>query len=201
MAQKQEHRTKRGDRVRIKDDVTHMYQMARVYNEAIVKKITHDHLGYPAIYVEWDRDHWAYSGEEDGWVLEAHFDLVEEDMPDNNEEFIQGLADLLNQWQSNREPDKTPALDPRSDKPYDDSYEGLLAAAEKDAREGEAFIVIVAKTERSGGVELIAPRVYMDNKTSDAGLVCEAAMADLVAHSYARLISRVAKDENGQAGS
>src|SRR3954467_9670267 len=103
MAEKQPHRTKPRDRVRIKDDVTHMYPMARVYSEGVVGDRTHDNLGYPMIFIEWDKDHWAYSGEEDRWVLEAHFDKVEESKMEEKPDIVEALAKLLEQYRSQGE--------------------------------------------------------------------------------------------------
>jgi hypothetical protein len=105
MAERQEHRVKIGDRVRVKDSVTHMYQYARVHNEGFVRGLEYDTLGYPLILIEWDRDHWAYSGEDDGWTDEAHFELVEDQMEKDNrfDDLLTGLSNLVSSFQEEGE--------------------------------------------------------------------------------------------------
>lgn len=203
MPENQPHRTKPRDRVRIKDSVTHMYPNARVYNEATVRRRMHDSLGYPLIYVEWDKDHWAYSGEEDRWVLEAHFDKVEEHKmaAEEKPDFMQALSDLLKQYQDqDAEPEektddeKVSAIEPGTD------YDSVLDKAVEDARNGEAFIIIVATPEEYRGTALIAPHAYVHSKRDDAGFLVEAVMADLVAQNYSRLASdflQVKREDGG----
>lgn len=186
---KQEHRTKVNDRVRIKDSVTHMYPKARVYNEAIVRGRKHDEFGYPVIFVAWDQNHWAYSGEEDRWVMEAHFDLVEDSMADKkNEDFIKGLAELFERWKDDGplDEDEADQTDPRPTQ--DPTYDEVLKAAMKDAGTGDAFIVLVARPEEFNGVNLVVPHVYMHSKLDDAAMMLEATMADYAAQSHARLV-------------
>lgn len=187
MPEKQEHRTKLNGRVRIKDEVTHMYPSARVYNEGIVRRQIHDELGYPMIFVEWDKDHWAYSGEQDRLLLEAHFDPVEETMADKNEDLAAALTEFLKGWQnkdeeSNINKDKD---DPRPTEEY--SYEHILDNAVKDALDGEAFIVISASSENFQGTDMLAPHVYVHHKSEAARLFLEATIADYVAQSVLRM--------------
>jgi hypothetical protein len=207
MAEKQEHKVSVGDRVRIKDSVTHMYPSARAYNEGWVRALQHDKFGYPMIYVEWDHDHWAYSGEENGWTDEAHFDLVEGSMPENDEKFdalLNGLGELVSQFRDTEEPQGDDESKPdRKMEGHKMSYEEVLKRAHDDAQEGEAYIVIVARTEEFNGNEIVNPRVYMHSKREDAALLLDAAMADVVAQTYSKLaLGLIAEAKrNGSFGS
>lgn len=203
----QPHRIKSGDRVRIKSEITHMYPEARAYNEGIARAVTHDEFGYPLFYIEWDKDHWAYSGEQDRWVLEAHFDLVEEEMAEDKRfnELLKGLGDLVESFASDNE-----GVSEKSDKTLMEeagdmdgpTYDEIIDRAAEDAREGEAFIILVARPDTFNGVEMIAPRIYMDSKREDAAMMLEVAMADAVAQTYANLVQRHADlKKDGETGS
>lgn len=208
MALKQEHRTKVNDRVRIKDSVTHMYPMARAYMEGTVRERKHDQLGYPLIFIQWDHDHWAYSGEHDRWVLEAHFDLVEDQMDDKENNLLKALARLVSDFQESDELDERkpegknePSEDPRPDREY--TYDEVLNMAMDEARDGEAFIVLVARPENFNGSEIIAPQIYMHQKSEDSAMVLEATMADVAAQTHARLAIKLINQAkaDGSSGS
>jgi hypothetical protein len=166
MPQKQEHRTKKDQRVVIKDSATHMYPMARAYNEGWVRRQQHDHLGYPLVYVEWDKDHWAYSGEEDRWVLEAHFDPVEDSMADDKyNNLLKALADVVAQAQSDEAPKSEAVPDELEEKELN-------------------------------GHEVTIPILFIHSKDDKSALLVDAAAADHVAHSAQRLIQEYLRDKD-----
>lgn len=203
MPENQPHKTKPKDRVRIKDSVTHMYPMARAFSEAVVKKRMHDPLGYPMIFVEWDKDHWAYSGEENGWAFEAHFDRVEEtEMAEEKgkPDLAEALAKLLEQYRPVQEDSETGSPQENDPDQEDGSdYESILAKALEDAQDGEAYIVLVAYPEEYQGTPIIVPRIYTNSKRDDAALLLDATMADFVAQSYSRMVTDLiqARRDNG----
>ena len=198
MAEKQEHRTKLNQRVRIKDTMTHLYPNARAYNEGFVRKQIHDDYGYPLIYVEWDKDHWAYSGEQDRVVLEAHFDPVEEDMSEEKDlrELMEALLERLNSGEASEpKEDSHPDAD-------DYTYDKVLGRAMQDASEGEAYIVLVAAQESHGDTELLVPHIYLHSKSDESALMLEAAVADHVAQTMIRLAQEVGRSKrHGPTGS
>lgn len=184
-----------------------MYKNARAFNEAVVRGRKHDEFGYPLIFVAWDHNHWAYSGEDDRWVLEAHFDLVG-DMADKdkNEDFIKQLGELFKRWESDDEPqDEDEPVEANGGTHVDEApYEDTLEMAIKDARNGEAFIIMVARKEEYGGMSLVVPHIYMHSKRDDAALMLESTTADLAAQSHARLSAQLidaAKRDNGPSSS
>lgn len=207
MMDKQEFRTRIGSRVRIRDSVTHMYPNARVYNEAIVRARKRDQLGYPIIYVEWDKDHWAYSGEEDGWAIEAHFDLVEDQMAEDKRfnELLGGLSDLVNNFKSEGEtPDESKEkleIEPQEESKM--TYNEVLDRALEDARDGEAFIVLVARPQEFRGNQIITPHMYKHSKREDADMMLEAVMADIASQAYTQLVMQLIAERkrDGSSGS
>jgi hypothetical protein len=198
MPQKQEHRTKKDQRVVIKDSATHMYPMARAYNEGWVRRQQHDHLGYPLVYVEWDKDHWAYSGEEDRWVLEAHFDPVEDSMADDKyNNLLKALADVVANAQSEQgEGQPSPVPDELEEKDKEFTYEYVLQRGFEAALAGSGFLLFVAHKEELNGHEVTIPILFMHSKDDEGALLVDAAAADHVAHSAQRLIQEYLRDKN-----
>lgn len=205
----QPHRTEINGRVRIKDDMTHMYPSARVYNEAIVRGQMHDPLGYPLIKVEWDKDHWAYSGEEDRWVLEAHFDPVEgkssmDKKPDINE-FTEALASLISDHfgggedEAGLKPKPKDKEDNRPDREY--NFEETLDLGVDDARNSAAFVLFIATHDQIDDKDVLIPAVFRHSKRGDAELLLEVAISDYVALSLARLVNDALKDEHDGSSS
>lgn len=197
MPAKQEHRTQVHDRVRIKDTVTHMYPHARVWSEGTVMKRMHDHHGYPLIWIEWDKDHWAYSGEEDRWVLEAHFDVVENTMAEEDKpDFMDALWELMQQHRKDTGREEPKPKDTRPTGPL--SYEDILNKGYDAAEKGEAFILVVASPEVFNETEVVIPRIYLHSKNDPSALLLDAAVADYVAQAMGRLIQR---QDDGSASS
>jgi hypothetical protein len=184
MPENQEHRTRPQQRVRIKGDLTHMYEHARAFNEGTVRRQLHDEFGYPLILVEWDKEHWAYSGQPDGLYLEAHFDPVEEKMADKQEDFLAAIANLVEQFQNQNEGEEKP--DPRPTK--EPKYKDILEKAVEAAEEGEAFLIFVVTPDESLDKGIMFPAIFADSKSDAAALALDATAADYVASSVLRLV-------------
>lgn len=47
-------------------------------NVGWIREHREEKYGYHQVLVEWDKDHWAYNGQPDGWTWEGHFEQAEE---------------------------------------------------------------------------------------------------------------------------
>jgi len=67
-------------RVRLREGVDSGFYggLARVGCEGWVRRRKREKYGFPQVLIEWDKDHWAYNGQEDCWTWEGHFEAVEE---------------------------------------------------------------------------------------------------------------------------
>lgn len=172
-----------------------MYPMARAYNEGWVRRQQHDHLGYPLIYVEWDKDHWAYSGEEDRWVLEAHFDPVEDSMAeDKYNNLLKALADVVAKAQSDEAPKSEPVPDDLEEKDKELTYEYVLQRGFEAAAKGSGYLLFVAHKEELQGQEVVIPILFMHSKDDEGALLVDTAAADHVAHVAQRMIQDALRD-------
>jgi hypothetical protein len=68
-----------------------------------------------------------------------------------------------------------------------------------DARDGEAFIVLVARPEEFNNTEILSPRIYMHSKREDAASCSMHAMADAVAQTYATLVMNLILEAKSEA--
>ena len=101
--QEPQQRFKANARVRLREGVDPGFYngFSRVGNEGWVRKRKLDKYGYPQVLVEWDKDHWAYNGQPDGWTWEGHFEIAEDanmsETPDKNQrdEALQTLAETF----------------------------------------------------------------------------------------------------------
>lgn len=66
----------RGHRLELKPEVRHLYEKAVPGMRGWAKNVKIDDYGFPLVYVQWDKDHWRYTGEEDGWTFQDHFNVI-----------------------------------------------------------------------------------------------------------------------------
>lgn len=69
-------------RVRLRDGVDPNFYggMGMAGNEGWIRRQEHEpQYGFVRVYIEWDKDHWAYNGAPDMWTWEGHFETVKED--------------------------------------------------------------------------------------------------------------------------
>lgn len=201
--QKQEHGTKVNQRVRLKSDgQDSLYVAAFSGGEGWVRKQDHDSHGYPIVYIEWDKDHWTYSGEPDKWALDAHFEPVEESTVGEDKQIpeeLQGLfLKLLEEYQ-NSQKDKVESTPAEAEGL---EYKTLLAEAYEAAKEAEAFLVIaVGDGGEIDGYPAFLPMVFSNYKNEDVGAILESYLAMILAKGYYGRVADIIKtkhDEKGQ---
>lgn len=58
-----------------------VYRYAVAGSRGTIRKVKEDEFGFPLVYIEWDKTHWRYNNEPDGWTFASHFKTIEEDDP------------------------------------------------------------------------------------------------------------------------
>jgi hypothetical protein len=165
------------DRVVIKSDVTSMYPNARAYMEGTVERQRHDAFGYPHAYIKWDKTHWAYSGEEDGWTLEEHFEPVKEKKMADNKLDKDALWNLFEQFLAENENNEEDTTEPTEKL---DEYEEKLRLAYEEAKEASAFVLVYV-ADAGGAIVPVALEGARDKQLIP---ILEAAMSDLAAQAH-----------------
>lgn len=204
--ERQEHKLKTNQRVRLKaNGQDALYPMACAGSEGWIRKLDIDPLGYPMVYIEWDKNHWAYNGEQDRWTFESHFDPVEEnDMSDQQgqtppPEFVNFMNMMWQQFQASQSeseaaPEPPPLNEPEADESAtpiatEEQFNQALAKSLDAAKESDAFILITVdrKALPNTSVPLLTPSIVTCYKTPESGHVAELHMARFVAFAMEQL--------------
>ncbi len=54
-----------------------VYQRALAGSRGTIRASKLDDYGFEKVYIEWDKDHWRYNEEPDGWTFASHFKEAE----------------------------------------------------------------------------------------------------------------------------
>src|SRR5881628_1363731 len=63
-------------RVALKDGADNVYIYALAGTEGWVRGFKTDAEGFELVKIEWDKEHWRYNGQPDGWTFADHFYVV-----------------------------------------------------------------------------------------------------------------------------
>lgn len=63
-------------RVALAEGVDDVYQLALPGTQGWVRDHKKDPDGFDMVAVEWDKDHWRYNGQPDGWTFAEHFKVI-----------------------------------------------------------------------------------------------------------------------------
>lgn len=167
-----------GQRVRLKGQGQDgPYAMAGAGSVGWVRERKLDSVGYPMVYIEWDRDHWTFNGETDMWTFEDHFEPVKEEAmsdKDKEKDLETRLRDLFLEFQA-AHGDTSKASD---------LYHRRLKEAVEVAEEGSAFMVITLGRD-------YYPSVFYNYKDDKSGMLLEAQLSQLASQSHAHLVQDV----------
>jgi hypothetical protein len=183
---KQEHHLRINQRVRLKlEGQDALYKFACAGSEGWVRKQKYDELGYPKVFIEWDKDHWAYNGEKDQWVLEAHFEPVKgENMSDDLDTFQ--MFQKFQQFLASQNGESVP--EESTEPTVDQRYADALTKANEIAAEADAFLTIaVTRKPTEDGVPALMPIVVNGYKNDESALVLELQLARLGLSSFEQL--------------
>jgi len=161
-------------RVRLREGVDPGFYggYSRVGSEGWVRRRKKDKYGYPQVLIEWDKDHWAYNGQEDCWTWEGHFEAVDEtqetQMPEQDdkpqptsddefkahiqaiaEKFVTNVYGAIAEHRGETPPTEEPEAEAEEDteeksdgKPTEEDWEALLGEAMKSLGSTPAYVVI-----------------------------------------------------------
>jgi hypothetical protein len=193
-------------RVKLRDGVDpSLYGgFSRVGNEGWIRKRKRDKYGYPQVLIEWDKDHWAYNGQQDGWTWEGQFQAVEEKemadaTPNNLEEQVKGITDTFVK-------SLVTALNPQSEPPADEPDEGdepesegsseewdsLISQAQESIGKAPAYLLVALEyAETPNAPPMIVPRVFHAAREPEHALVIQSQLAHLTASFQDATIAKI----------
>jgi hypothetical protein len=174
---------------------------SRVGNEGWIRKRKRDRYGYPQVLIEWDKDHWAYNGQEDGWTWEGQFEAVEENQmaegqPTNStdreqhvreitENFVQALFGAMgpSAAQVERPPaDITAQPQVEEPEPEEDKWEDLAKEAGEIVAASPAYLVIALEhVETPDAPPMIIPRTFHAARKPEFELIVQSHLGHVLA--------------------
>lgn len=186
-------------RVSLKNSVDNVYLYALVESQGWVREQKIDDDGFHLVYIEWDKDHWRYNGQPDGWTFADHFNVigppeprvVEPEQIEPEEEpqvTINGinLPDFLAQLTTAPEPE----IEGEEEEPGDLYMKELMEAM--DAASGaEGFIMISIRRAANpeNPQELIfVPVVHTNSLTEEAHVLLDVQLAECASQSYQEMM-------------
>lgn len=179
--------------IRLKGEYPGVYNLAPEGGVGYARKRAEDN-GYSMIYVEWDKSHWSYSGEQDMWTFEEHFELVdkEEEMsepdkrklpPGLRDEMQEMLEEILEQYGSGEEEEE------KADEPLviistPEEHAELAEQLEAFGQRAEAFVLFgVRKIDKDGDIAL-SPFALSSYKDAVAGIFLETQISQFSASAF-----------------
>jgi hypothetical protein len=213
--QKFEHTTRIDQYVKLKSNgEDQLYSAACAGSPGWIRKHDHDKVGWPMVWIEWDKEHWSYNGEEDRWAIEAHFEPVEETMSEEPKPPVDGgkmmemFAEFLKTQgiEPGAQAESTP---PPSSEPEDEQakhkeqYGQLLDAVYEQMKEADSFLCIFVDRQHptDSPVPVLIPRVANFYLSPEGGLLLEAHLSKLAAMAHEEVaIDKIRQVLNAEDG-
>lgn len=189
--------------VRLKmDGQDALYPFAGAGSPGWVRKQQHDRLGYPQVFIEWDKNHWSYNGEPDKWAMEAHFEPLENaPMSDQsqNQPTPENMAQMFAAFQQfMADQSQQPAQQETNDTLAED-YKKSIETVIELLNEADSYIVITTtRVERDGRPPAITPRAINFYKSVEGGMIAELQLSKMAAMSHEEQILRALSLETNE---
>lgn len=165
-----------------------VYLFAQAGSRGTVRNTKVDEMGFPLVYIEWDRDHWKYNGEPDGWTFESHFQILE--LPDQPKAWVDFL---IKQAENRRDDERCSQCGQEHDDEVRKAHEALeaLEKATQAAANAEGwFMVTVAPGEdpQFPGMTVYHPKIFAGLLTENAADMIEAQIVHLATLAHQDMI-------------
>ena len=112
-----------------------VYRAATAGSRGSIKGIKEDDMGFLLVNIEWDKGHWTYAGQNDGWTFANHFAVVAENElicgsdedPQAKDQYIEAIMDAFDEASESqgfllvalKEPDPSAILRRQGPRPFE----------------------------------------------------------------------------------
>lgn len=204
-------------RVKLRGDVDPSFYngFSRTGNEGWIRKRKRDRYGYPQVFIQWDKNHWAYNGQEDAWTWEGQFEAVEENVmaetpeePSNTEEqirditenFVSSIFSALGQQQASISEEPEQSAEDNNQAEEAAQWESLVNEASEAIVNSPGYLVIALEYAKAPeSPPMILPRVFQASIKPDYALIVQSQLAHLMASlqdtTIAQILDQKSKNE------
>lgn len=178
-------------RVALKDGADSVYLFALAGTEGWVRDHKLDEHGYELVKIEWDKDHWRYNGQSDGWTYKNHFKIIgPPNFPKEQTEAIEESeleATLADELESIGDIDLESS-------PSDDQlavYVDTLTEATEAASESEAFLMIAVRrvpNPENPRETMFIPQIFTTSTSKEGALLLDIQLAECASTSYEEMV-------------
>jgi hypothetical protein len=181
-------------RVALIDGADNVYTFALAGTEGWIRERKIDDLGYDLVKIEWDKDHWRYNGQPDGWTFETHFKAIgpPEVPAEKTEDKQEDDEKEENEPQMEIVPVGEISL---TDAPPADHqievYIDTLTEAMDAASESEAFLMIAVRrvpNPENPRETMYVPQIFTTSTTQEGALLLDIQLAECASTSYEEMV-------------
>lgn len=170
-------------RVALKPGADSVYQLAVAGTEGWVRDHKVDDAGFDMVKVEWDKDHWRYNGQPDGWTFAEHFKIIGPPAEPKPKEL-----DIEVTFEQKE--DEIAQLSDVSDDEIE-QYIDQLSEATEAASEGEAFLTITIRkmpNPENPNETIYLPSIFQGATSKEAGMLLDIQLAECASASYQEMV-------------
>lgn len=161
-------------RVALKNGVEDVYALAVPGTEGWVRDHKIDDDGFAMVAIEWDKDHWRFNGQPDGWTFADHFKVI--GTPDPPMEQGSMSDDEL--------------LDPRPSDEQIEMYIDTISDAMDTAAESDGFFMLAVRSmpnPDNPSETVFVPTVIMQALTQEAEIILDVQLMDCANTTYQQI--------------
>lgn len=136
----------------------------------------------PEVYVEWDKTHWRYHGEKDGWTFEHHFRPVVDGVVQAPEALMPDLGQIIRQAQEQVNDERCPHCGDFHD--LESVFADAIAAAQDSLLESEAFFIVAVRPTEDGDQVVYEPEIFAEALDPTAKRVIEAQLLSVAVQLF-----------------
>lgn len=161
----------------------------------------------PEVYIEWDKTHWRYHGEKDGWTYAHHFRPVTDTLDDlkiedpdpthtpKPEEAPRAkvkdsitMEEVLEAARRQVESERCPGCG-EIHNPIEDEFINTLMVAQDRAVASEGYLIVTVTPRVEGSLTVYQPEVAYRTLTTQAAKAIESQVAFIAAQLYEEFAS------------
>lgn len=182
-----------GTKVELRPEMAGVYKRASAGSVGIVADLKVDE-GFPMVYIEWDKSHWRYNGEPDGWTFESHF------KPTNQTNLLKALEDP--KGFSERVIDRVGQTFDATQEDYARVLDGYLEQLNEVVNllsESNGFIVLASRDEvhpEDPEKQIIVPYVYGGFLDQESMILLETQMMQMTGNAQMELAQQILRQLN-----